>query len=113
MAESGEYGFFGEGDADMFGLLYKSQFDPQNSAENLMGSDDDSGDSYAFNLRMNLEASRRYILVVTTFRVLIPTAFNVIAYSSDGEIWFRNGTGPTQEFIKCKQRGPSEIQARQ
>ena len=104
VSESGDYTFFGESDIDMFGLLYVNQFNPHDSSSKLIRIDDDSGGSYAFRLQVELQKSRLYILVVTTFRVLTPGAFNVIASSSDGEIRFRNGTGPTLIFTKSKQR---------
>ena len=108
----GNYTFFGEGYIDMFGLLYTDGFDPENSSSNLNASDDDSGSDFAFRLRVELQAFRRYFLVVTTFRVLTYGDFNVIATSKDGEIRFKNGTGPTIIFTKGKQSWPTEVQSR-
>jgi hypothetical protein len=66
--ESGYYTFRGRGDIDAYGSIYKEEFNPLHPSENLLNTDDDSDSNSQFKLDIHLDASMKYVLVVTTYQ---------------------------------------------
>jgi hypothetical protein len=53
---------------DTFGFIYENKFNPLNTTENLLASDDNGGDSGSqFKFELPLYVDTTYILVVPTF----------------------------------------------
>ena len=65
---AGAYTFSSISSIDTFGYLYNDPFDPSNPSQNLIASDDDGGGSNQFRIIASLQPSRRYVLVVSTWR---------------------------------------------
>ena len=79
---SGNYSFKSISGADMYGYLYRDQFNPLYPSGNYLVQDDDSGSSYEFLFKYWLNSTISYVVVVTTFSTEVTTGFSI------------NGQGP-------------------
>ena len=77
MSVDGCYGFKSNSSIDMYGCLYGSNFDPTNSNNNLIKSDDDLGGNQQFYFRISLQ-SDNYTLVATTYFMRVTGSFSII-----------------------------------
>lgn len=66
--QSGYYNISSSSSMDTFGYLYSWEFSPFNTGDNLIASDDDSGNGNQFSINSYLQAGNTYIVVVTTFQ---------------------------------------------
>ena len=102
---NGVYSFESKSSTDLYGYFYHDYFYWWNPSVNLIQSNDDSGTSAQFLLTaLNIENSKKYILVVTTFGANVITQFSVIG-SGPGDIRYQDitppassGTTPTMEI---------------
>jgi hypothetical protein len=78
---SGEYTFTSASTIDTFGIFYNDLFDSSNPSRNLIKYDDDSGNGNQFQIILDLQSARTYILVVTTFS---PTTTGYFSISATG-----------------------------
>lgn len=78
--ESGDYTFNSLGGRDMYGSIYKSQFNPLYPPNDLLKSNDDNVASIHFKLDVNLDADATYILVVTSSESKVTGKFSIVAY---------------------------------
>ena len=76
---TGKYTFRSSSPMDTYGYFYSNSFDPTNSLQNLIASDDDSGGSRQFLLNVTLTYGSSYILVVTTYAPGIIGDYSVTA----------------------------------
>jgi hypothetical protein len=75
----GIYIFKSNSTADTRGYFYQDSFDPSVPTANLVTEDDDAGGMLQFSIRVNLQSTRTYILVVTTHRQSVTGTFSVSA----------------------------------
>ena len=66
-----------------YGYLYKHNFNPFNSSENLLSKDHHSGDDGQFKLARYLENRTKYILVVTTYYENVRGKFSIFVSGSN------------------------------
>jgi hypothetical protein len=64
----GEYVIWSESDFDIYGYIYKNDFDSLKPSENLLIKHNGYCNGGQFKLFINLEIDTRYVLVVTTHR---------------------------------------------
>ncbi|CAF4225029.1 unnamed protein product, partial [Adineta steineri] len=64
--ETGFYTFRSSGTIDSYGSIYKNKFNPLDSSENLLKTDDDSSPVDQFKLDIRLDVDTIYVMVVTT-----------------------------------------------
>ena len=75
----------------MYGYIYKNTFNPSSPSSNLLTQDDDSGGNLQFLLRVPLQTSFTYVLVVTTYGQNAVAIFSITA-SGVGTITFNRTT---------------------
>ena len=78
--ESGDYTFNSLGSLDMYGSMYKSQFNPLYPHNDLLKSNDDNVVSLHFKLDVHLDVDMTYILVVTTSESKATGPFSIVVY---------------------------------
>lgn len=72
---------------DTYGYIYEETFDPAHAAQNLLLSNDDSGGDSQFMFVVVLEDTKKYVLVVTTFRSQRKGVFSLTG-AGDGLVHF-------------------------
>lgn len=87
---SGRYMIVANSDADTYGCLYRTPFNPNSPLFNLLTTDDDDGPERNFNLTANLITDQSVIVVVTTYNPLRTISFNITVY------------GPAPVILRCK-----------
>ena len=75
----GVYKITSDSRLDTFGFVYHTLFNPADTFMNVLASDDYSGLFNQFSLEVRIDTSRKYILVVTTFRPNVTGSFSVLA----------------------------------
>ncbi|CAF4236907.1 unnamed protein product, partial [Adineta steineri] len=90
--ESGYYTLRSRGDIDGYGSIYKNKFNPLESSENLLKTDDDSGFDSQFKLDIYLAIDTIYVLVVTTYESKETGEFSIIVFGKNKVILMRLST---------------------
>ncbi|UJR07947.1 hypothetical protein I4U23_012226 [Adineta vaga] len=77
-ARTGIYSFASSSSWDTYGLLYSFPFNPLYPSSNLIQQDDDSNGNDQFRIIANLEYSRTYVLVFTTYSAQVTGSFSIL-----------------------------------
>ena len=89
-----DYVFVSESATDLFGLIYKDAFHPNDSRTNMITLNDDAGPNYGFSIDIPLKEKVTYILVVTTFEPLAIGKFNVRIKNDGPPVEFKMPLAP-------------------
>lgn len=87
--KSGYFTFSSHSNIDLYGYLYRNNFNPLNPAENLHSRDDESGSGDQFGFQIDLTVDMTYILVVTTYDSKETGSFSISAWGRSDVIFKR------------------------
>lgn len=87
---SGYYIITSNSSMDTYGYIYNNSFNSSMISQNLISSDNDSGDFDQFMFYMFLKGTTKYILVTTTDSPYITGRFTIMI-NGPGSISFNNG----------------------
>jgi hypothetical protein len=93
---AGFYSISGKSPLDIYGYIYKDNFNPLNPFENLYSQNGFSCDGRQFTLTTNLQIGTAYVLVVTTFYPNETGAFSIFVSGPDNISLNR-----TSEYMHC------------
>ena len=74
---TGRYSFTSVSSIDTYGYLYNALFDPSDSSQNFIASDDDNAGGFQFLLTEYLSSTSTYVLLVTTFSPRTTGSFSI------------------------------------
>ena len=74
---NGSYVIWSESKIDTYGYIYKNDFDPLKSSDNLLFEHNGTCNQGQFKFIIDLEINSRYILVVTTYRSYAMGSFSI------------------------------------
>lgn len=81
-SSEGDYIFMSNSSIDTYGYLYEGNFDPKDTYENLMETDDEAGGVSQFRLIGYLQVNIRYIIVISTYYPLTTGNYQLIISDS-------------------------------
>ena len=103
------YAITSRSDEDVYGLLYKSNFDASNPLANLLAEDDDGSTSGQFRIAMQLHGGIKYILVFTTYLSQVQGPFTATVGSSARGVTVGNNSAfvtPSRLLTTTSTRSP-------
>jgi hypothetical protein len=75
--ESGCYSVESNSTIDIYGYIYKNNFDPFNPTKNLLSQNDGNLNNTQFKFMISLQVNTTYVLVVATYQPSVTGTFSV------------------------------------